>query len=1077
MAVVGQAYVVVRAITDKVESDIKRGFNGASTSAGKAGKDMGNALTRGLGNSFKKNNSFTNLGSQIKELYPEAENASKAFTRLMRTGYTAQSGLGALAGSLGALVGGLGALVGAAGAASGALVALGSAAISLKVGFAVAGFALKGISQAVSAATKTNGGYSKSLQQIKFDAEEAALGVDRAGLNLEKAKEGLARVADLAPNNRIRREAALAVKEAELALRKAKDAEKNPDGGGGGSDPYADLTPAQKQFAKFLAGLEPQMARLKEAAAKGFLPILEQQMQRLIDAGLIDVLEKQFYNITRGMGEAAKNFTDVFLSGKNMENFNIVLQNIATLLPSFGTSAGNLFAGLLSALKAADPVTRKFVDFLEKKSSAFAKFLDTKEQSGELTAFFNKAGIVAAKFGKIFGQALGGLGNIIAANFGPGTGGDILLEWLDKVTLGWKNMDMVALQGYFKGAADNFTAMADALGGGIETIIKAGSNPAIKEFWDTLDSGSYAFKQIIDGAVDSAPALGRLIQSLTEIVAVFADSSQVVAFFDTLNHMANGAAEILKAIKPLIDWVGPIIGTISAVGLLVGVMTKLGLVTLGFLGKAVTGLGVLLPNSMMATAGATKVATLAMQGFNLTNPIGWIVLAISAIAALGAALAGIHGSNVEKAMNGVNQGFKDGADAAKIWEQATLATVNGPHKEIIKDLDGMKSQMDRLGKAQKSWSYALPSTTALADSFGAMGRSLANMATTDLPSAQKALKKFKDESKLNNKEVAIALDEMDEYKKTLIEQADQMGINIRTLSGEIDMQKLATFAVGEGEVARRRAKEVQDAFNKSIDDAAASFVDYQGNLNQNKDDVRAWAEKQAASTKDANDSWKDYWDGQSFSMDKYLSDLEKQKKAAQKWRDNIAKLTGQLPEEIMTKVVAMGEAGAQLVAGLTDGVNDKKERERFIASFGDLGFTAGTALTTGLNKKLPNGVTLRSLMEPTGKGGGRKDGGYIGSYASSGLSRKFALGGFVSGAGTARSDSIPAMLSNGEYVVNARATAQNRQLLEAINSNRNVSAGAPQINVTVNPSAGMDEKALANEVSRQLAFQIRRGGI
>ena len=1073
MAVVGQAYVVVRAITDKVEQDIKRGFSGASTSAHRAGSDMGNALTRGLGNSFKKNNSFTKLNNQIKELYPEANNAATAFTKLMRTGYTAQAGLGALGGSIGALVGGLGALVGAAGAASGSLIALGGAAIALKVGFGVAGFALKGISQAVSAATKTNGGYSKSLQQIKFDADEAALGVERAGLNLEKAREGLARVADLAPNNRIRREAALAVKEAELALRKAKDAEKNPQGGagGGGADPYADLTPAQKQFAKFLAGLEPQMARLKEAAAKGFLPILEKQMQRLVDAGVIDVLEEQFYNISRGMGEAAKNFTDVFLSGKNMENFNTVLQNIATLLPSFGTSAGNLFAGLLSALKAADPLTRKFVDFLEKKSSAFARFLDTKEQSGELTSFFNKAGVVAAKFGKIFGQALGGLGNIIAANFGPGTGGDILLEWLDKVTLGWKTMDMVALQGYFKGAADNFTAMADALGGAIETVIKAGSNPAIKEFWDALDSGSYAFKQIVDGAVESAPALGRLIQSLSEIVAVFADSSQVVAFFDTLNHMANGAAEILKAIKPLIDWVGPIIGTISAVGLLVGVMTKLGLVTMGFLGKAVTGLGVLLPNSMLASAGATKVATLAMQGFNLTNPLGWIVLAVSAIAALGTALAGIHAGNVEKAMSGVTQGFKDGASAADIWGQATLAVVNGPSKEIIKDLDGMKSQMDRLGKAQKNWAYALPSTTGLADSFGSMGRALANMATTDLPSAQNALKKFKDESKLNNKEVAIALDEMDEYKKTLIEQADQMGINIRTLQGDIDMQKLATFAVGEGEVARRRAKDAQDAFNKSIDDAAASFVDHQGLLNQNKDDVMKWAQKQADSTKDANDSWKDYWDGQKFSMDKYLSDLAKQKKAAQEWRDNIAKLTGQLPEEIMKEVIAMGKAGEMLVAGLTDGVNDEEERRKFINSFDSIGYDAGLALTKGLKKGAPGRIlTAKNLT--------LKDGGFVGAaYANGGLVRKFAPGGFVSGLGTARSDSIPAMLSNGEYVVNARATAQNRQLLEAINSNRNVPASGANINITVNPSAGMDEKALASEVSRQLAFQIRRGGM
>lgn len=47
---------------------------------------------------------------------------------------------------------------------------------------------------------------------------------------------------------------------------------------------------------------------------------------------------------------------------------------------------------------------------------------------------------------------------------------------------------------------------------------------------------------------------------------------------------------------------------------------------------------------------------------------------------------------------------------------------------------------------------------------------------------------------------------------------------------------------------------------------------------------------------------------------------------------------------------------------------------------------------------------------------------------------KLARGGFVSGAGTSTSDSIPAMLSNGEFVVNARATAMFPELLTAINA-------------------------------------------
>lgn len=47
-----------------------------------------------------------------------------------------------------------------------------------------------------------------------------------------------------------------------------------------------------------------------------------------------------------------------------------------------------------------------------------------------------------------------------------------------------------------------------------------------------------------------------------------------------------------------------------------------------------------------------------------------------------------------------------------------------------------------------------------------------------------------------------------------------------------------------------------------------------------------------------------------------------------------------------------------------------------------------------------------------------------------------ASGGYIRGPGTGTSDSIPARLSNGEYVVNAQATRQNLDLLQAINSGR-----------------------------------------
>ena len=57
---------------------------------------------------------------------------------------------------------------------------------------------------------------------------------------------------------------------------------------------------------------------------------------------------------------------------------------------------------------------------------------------------------------------------------------------------------------------------------------------------------------------------------------------------------------------------------------------------------------------------------------------------------------------------------------------------------------------------------------------------------------------------------------------------------------------------------------------------------------------------------------------------------------------------------------------------------------------------------------------------------GFKDGGVI----------QAATGGYIRGHGGPRSDRIPAMLSNGEYVVNAAATKKFGPLLDAINSGK-----------------------------------------
>jgi TP901 family phage tail tape measure protein len=87
-----------------------------------------------------------------------------------------------------------------------------------------------------------------------------------------------------------------------------------------------------------------------------------------------------------------------------------------------------------------------------------------------------------------------------------------------------------------------------------------------------------------------------------------------------------------------------------------------------------------------------------------------------------------------------------------------------------------------------------------------------------------------------------------------------------------------------------------------------------------------------------------------------------------------------------------------------------------------LGNDIGSAAGTALRGQLSSSVNTWRLQSGNLTGGQSYP---VGNYAN---------GGYISGPGGPRSDVIPAMLSNGEFVVNAAATSRYGSLLEAINS-------------------------------------------
>jgi hypothetical protein len=619
MALVGEAHIVVRAITDKVASDIKNGFSGIGDVGGRAGSDAGRSFSRG----FAKNNKSIFDSAFIKK----AIAANKALVSLTRTGRTAGTAVAALASGLGALITSVVSLGATVLAAGPSLLVFASTLSSIAIGAITAKLALGGIGAAVGKLNKAKTKAAKDdtaqkrrvfdaekalalviekntedtlqydadlidskkkvteaqteltkaieegneeLQQLGFDAEDAALAEKKAALELEKARETLQRAQDLPPNSRARKEAELAYAQAELGLRKAKDAnsdlakeqerlsktgvdgtqvvinanEKLNDakfaqadleakrvketrdalrseqdatldlkrakedlakaqkgGEGGADDPLEGLTASQKVFAKFISSLKPKVEELKEAAAGAFLPKLQEGIEIVAEKGF-PVIKEGVKVVGDALGDASISIANAITEAGNLKDLATVFENSATNIRTLGDIVGNVYGIILSTLIALQPLTEKFLGWLEKVTDDFETSLDTEEGKKKLEEFFNTAGDVAAEIGEVFKEAFGSLGVIIKANVGPGTGGQLLLDWLETSLKDFKEFGKTVegqdqLKKFFKDSAENGIAAAEAIGGyGLE-VIKAGADPNLKKFWEQLATGTDSFATIL----------------------------------------------------------------------------------------------------------------------------------------------------------------------------------------------------------------------------------------------------------------------------------------------------------------------------------------------------------------------------------------------------------------------------------------------------------------------------------------------------------------------------------------------------------------------------------------------------
>lgn len=653
MAVIGHAEIVVTAITKNFENQLKKSMGGISKSMStRAGRNLGDGFADGFARS-NANNMFGKLADGIQSLAPQAESARKQFQSLVRTGYTVSAVMGLVAGGISSVVVSIGPLIGSLMRAAPAAATLVTVMTTLTVAMRVARFAFGNIAGAVRNAVAPNQALGKSLkevreefQQLQFDAEDAALSEKRASLNLEKAMNNLRRMQDLPPNSAARREAELEVEEAELALRRAKDRTKDlneevakgPEAlakAAGGADPFAGLNRYQRKFAEYLVSLQPKFDKLRTAMSKAFLTPLQEAVEILMKE-LFPILDRRLPEVAGKVGDAMKGIAIQLSTPENAAKLDGILTTMQPNILLIGEIFGDILDIILSIVGATDELATEFLTYVRDVTKEWADELNRATEDGSLVAFFKAAAEEAKKWWVVVQNIFGGFQNLMKLTTGPGSAGEVMLEWFTEASAEFKNMfaeDPDAGKKFFRDAMINAKAVLGAIGDFVIEILKVADNPNIATAFNTLGEAAPAFGEMLDKIVDAAPSFAELVVTIVEIINSLTDGDQISAFFDTLNTAATGLKDTLESpfVKKMLEDLGPLAATLSALGVIFDVLKFGAFVALGYMAfmlNKISGLLTPVNDGVKGTGGGFKNLGRMIKGAGI---VGLIILVITKI--------------------------------------------------------------------------------------------------------------------------------------------------------------------------------------------------------------------------------------------------------------------------------------------------------------------------------------------------------------------------------------------------------------------------------------------------------------
>lgn len=408
-----------------------------------------------------------------------------------------------------------------------------------------------------------------SVKEKIAEAEEA----------LAKKEERLARSRE--QRQRQLRDSSLAIADAQERVQRAQESASLS--GVAGADKYQQaldkLSPAAQRFVKYLISIKDEAANIKKAASEGLFTELQPALEQIVEK-TFPVLQKQLGVTGTIVGKFGKGFSDAVTRGSIFED---LLKSQNETLNIFNREGGNgktviddLTTVVLRLFTAIQPLTQQFAGWLATLIETAEASTDSKKEMEGLTNFFDRAGKRAAQLGDIFDNIRGALVNLGVAAAPSGEG---LLNSFEAATQKFEDFtnkikDDKTTGTFFEDAADNLREISELIAAITEDFTGLADNKGIGKLADELENTSDNVFKILDNFASVGESAGEAATAVTGLIAVFADTGGMKAFFDTITAVVDPVTKFFTFLieneftGPIFKTTSAILGTVAALSLM-----------------------------------------------------------------------------------------------------------------------------------------------------------------------------------------------------------------------------------------------------------------------------------------------------------------------------------------------------------------------------------------------------------------------------------------------------------------------------------------------------------------------------